>query len=309
MSAGAASLLNRRRGEYSVAGWSFVDTYQVFTTDGTDGPDVVLTASGLPAFNAGSSIDPLARASRFTPIKQEDSTVHWQVEVEYARETGNQLDQQNPPTLRPVKRSASIRWVEKALQQDKDGEPILTGAKSPFNPPITVQVPHIVARFQRWESSYSYTLIKTYAGKVNSTTFGAFAAGQVLCTNIEASEEWEQDGDGNLQRYWLVTYEFEAAEDWDKWKPLKILDADFYFLDSGDSGARKLIYVDNTGTYGAVDDLEADAVPVPSPVPLSNNPATPGDVLQASELPDDANYLEFDIYDEVDFNALGLDLD
>lgn len=305
MSAGPAVLKNEERGEETVQGFSVVRTYQVFTTDGTDGPDVVLTASGLPAFYSGLSYDPLARASRRTPIKQSDSTTHWMVEVEYTRETGSQQDQQNPPTLRPVKRSAGVRWVEKALQQDRNGDAILTGAKSPYNPPITVQVPHIVVRFQRWESTFSSSLIDTYAGKVNSSTFGAFSAGRVLCTNIEASEEWEQDADGNLQRYWLVTYEFEASESWDTWDPFKVLDADFYFIDSADD-ERKLIYVDSTGTYGAVDDLEDDAVPVPSPVPLSGNPATPGDVLQASELPDDAYYQEYNIYETADFNDLDL---
>lgn len=303
MSAGPATLKNRRRGTLTVNGWTFVDTYQVITTDGTDGPDVVLTASGLPAFNAASSIDPLARASSFTPIKQEDATIHWEVDVEYARETGNQLDRQNPPTLRPVKRSAGVRWVEKALQQDKNGDPILTSAKTPFNPPITVQVPHIVARFTRWESSFGYATIKTYAGKVNSTTFGAFEAGQVLCTNVEGSEEWEQDGDGNLVQYWLVTYEFESSEDWDKWKPLKILDQDFFFLDPSDSYKRKLILIKEDGTYTPTS--ADDTSPVPSPVPLDED----GVVLLASELPESAHYLEWDIYDEVDFNALGLDLD
>lgn len=305
MSAGAATLLNIQRGELTVNGWSQVHTYQVFTTDGTDGPDVVVTASGLPTFYSALAYDPLARASRITPIKQEDATNHWHVEVEYSRETGSQLDRQNPPTLRPVKRSATIRWVEKSLDKDKDGQPILTSAKTPFNPPITVQVPHIVARFVRWESSFSYTTIKTYAGKVNSTTFGPFPAGQVLCTNIEASEEWEQNGDGNLQRYWQVTYEFEASEDWDKWKPFKILDADFWFIDPADS-KRKPIFVDADGTYHGDPNDPNGATPVPSPVPLDGPSGDLGDVLQSSELPQDAHYLEFDIYDEVDFNALNL---
>lgn len=302
MSAGAATLLNIQRGELTVNGWSQVHTYQVFTTDGTDGPDVVVTASGLPTFYSALAYDPLARASRITPIKQEDATNHWHVEVEYSRETGSQLDRQNPPTLRPVRRSATIRWVEKSLDKDKDGQPILTSAKTPFNPPITVQVPHIVARFVRWESSFSYTTIKTYAGKVNSTTFGPFAAGQVLCTNIEASEEWEQNGDGNLQRYWQVTYEFEASEDWDKWKPFKILDADFWFLDPSDGDKRKPILYTSTGEVTNNPNDPDGATPPPSPVPIDAD----GVVLLASELPQAVHYLEFDIYDEVDFNALNL---
>lgn len=305
MSAGAATLLNVQRGELTVSGWTQVYTYQVFTTVGTDGPDVAITASGLPSFYSALAYDPLARVSRITPIKQEDATTHWHIEVEYTRETGNQLDQQKPPTQRPVKRSASIRWVEKALDKDKDGNPILTSAKTPFNPPIVVQVPHIVARFTRWEKNFSYQTIKTYAGKVNSTTFGAFAAGQVLCTNIEASEEWEQDATGDLQRYWLVTYEFEASEDWDKWKPFKILDADFWFLDPSDDDKRKPILYTSTGEVTNNPNDPDGATPPPSPVPIDED----GVVLLASELPASVHYLEFDIYDEADFNALGLNVD
>lgn len=305
MSAGPATLLGTRRGDYTVNGWTVVETYQVITTDSTDGPDVVLTASGLPAFYAASSIDPLARAARFSPNQQPDATVNWHVEVTYERETGNQLDQQNPPTLRPVKRSTQTRWVEKALMQDVDGNPILTGAKTPFDPPLTVQVPHAVAIFQRWEATFSSATKDAYEGKVNSSSFGAYAAGRVLCTGLNGDEQWEQDASGNLQRYWLVTYEFEASQSWDPWRPFKVLDQDIWFIDPADS-KRKLIYVDSAGYYGANNDgtAEANAVPVPRAIPLAASPA--GDILQPSELPDSAHYLEFNIYQQADFNALAL---
>lgn len=307
MSAGPASLLNIQRGELTAEGWTQVHTYQVFTTDGTDGPDVVLGAAGLPAFNSGLAYDALARAQRITPIKQTDATIHWHVEVEYGRETASDQDSQNPPTLRPVKRSSGVRWVEKALMVDKDGKAILTGAQTPFDPPITVQVPHYVAKFQRWEDSFSTSAADAYLGKVNSSAFGAYAAGRVLCTNIDASEEWEQNEDGDLQRYWLVTYEFEASQEFDPWQPLKLLNADVWHLDA--SGVRKLTYVDSAGDYGSKEDLEADAVRVPKPVPLSDangTTATVGFPIAAEYLPDEANYLEFNIYDEADFNGLDL---
>lgn len=352
MSAGAAQLLNVQRGDLSVTGWSVVYTYQVFTTDGTDPPDVVLTASGLPAFNSALSYDPLSRATRFTPIKQEGATNHWHVDVEYTRETANQQDRQQPPTLRPVKRSASVRWVEKALQQGRtlydDQTPpqpyrqsIVTSARTPFNPPITISVAHSVVRFTRWEESFSTQTQRDYLGRVNSTQFGVFPAGWVMCTNIEANEEWEQDADGNPQKYWMVTYEFEAcAGEADTFDPIKILDADFWFLDPDEDDEdkkRKKIYIMPDGTYTG-DSTAEGASEVPSPIPISggivliaagpyyrfprdtDDPADivrVGDILTPNELTDNyigqpgglAHYLEFNVYELADFNELLLPVD
>lgn len=306
MSAGPANLMNVQRGELTAQGWTQVHTYQVFTTDGTDGPEEILAASGLPGFGSSLTYDALSRVSRITPIKQEDATNHWHVDVEYSRETANQQDNQQPPTLRPVKRSASVRWTQRALMQDEEGDPIVTSAKAPFNPPIEIAIPHAVVRFTRWESSFTTSTIKAYVGKVNSSTFGAYDAGWVMCTNIEASEEWEQDANGNPQKFWMVTYEFEACyDDKDTFRPLQVLDADFYFLDTADSNKRKLIYIDKTGTLGAEDDLAAGATPVPSPIPLTST----GAPIAAAGLPAMAHYLEFNIYGEADFNALGLPID
>jgi hypothetical protein len=309
MSAGPATLKLQTSGDETIEGFALTETYEVFTTDSSDGPLEVLNAPGLPVFGAGSSFDALSRALSRRPIRQNDSTNHWLVEVTYSRETGtSQQDKQNPPTLRPVKRSAKVRWVEEAVMEDLDGNPILTSAKTPFNPPMTMAVPHLVLSFQRWESSFNSSTITQYVGAVNSTTFGGRAPSRVLCTNIEASEEWEQDGDGNLQRYWLATYEFEVKDGFfSGWNPVRVLDADFWFIDPGDN-KRKPIFVDVNGNYHG-DPADANgATPVPSPVPLSGVPGSVGDVLQPAELPGSAHYLEFDMYYEADFNALGLPL-
>jgi hypothetical protein len=348
MSALPATLLLQDSGDETYEGFRYEETYQVFTTDASDNGQVALTASGLPSFDSPFSGDPLARVSSRRPTRQADSLTHWHVQVQYTRQRGNQQDTQQPPTLRPVRRSASIRWVQKALQQGRtlytsDTPPvpyrqsILTSAKTPFNPPIEIQLPHPVARFVRWEESFSTQTMKDYVGKVNSTPFGAYDAGWVMCTNIEASEEWEQDADGNPQKYWMVTYEFEACyNESDTFDPIKVLDADFWFLDpseADESKKRKSIYIKANGTYTG-DSSEAGATPVPSPVPISgglvgdgpiwrlptdsDDPGDierVGDILRPDEIDDSGSqpslihYLEFNIYETADFNALGLPVD
>jgi hypothetical protein len=307
MSAGVATLKLRTTYNLTIREAEVQDTYEVFTTDASDGPDVVLSASGLPALSSASPYDILSRVTAVRPMRQEDSTTHWLVEVSYARGTGdNEQDHQQPPTLRPVKRSASVKWTQRALMQDEDGDPIITTAKTPFDPPLEVALPHPVVRFTRWESSFSSSIIKAYVGKVNSSTFGAYGAGWVMCTNIEATEEWEQDANGNPTKFWMVTYEFEACYDeQDTFRPYKILNADVFFLDTADSNKRKLLYIDNAGTLGAEDDLANGAVPVPKAIPLTST----GAPIAAAGLPASAHYLEFNIYAEADFGALGLPVD
>jgi len=316
MSAEAATLQNQSSGDETYEGFAYEEEWQVFTTDPTDTGAVVLTAANLPSFGAPFDGDPLARVSSRRPQQQLDSRLHWRVSVRYSREKGNQEDKQQPPTLRPVKRSASIRWVEMALMQDVNGDPIVTSAKTPFNPPLVVSMPHPVVRFVRWEQSFSTATIRQYAGKVNSADFGIYVAGEVLCTNIEATEEWEQDADGNPTKFWMVTYEFEACNGFsDQWRPMRVLDADYWFIDPADS-KRKPIFVDKDGTYHGDPDNANGATPIPSPVPLegalgnsATSTATIGNVLQAVDLPDFVNYLNFDIYEEVDFNDLNLPVD
>lgn len=308
MSAEAATLLLEESGDQTVDGFEVRQTWQVFTTSNTDGAVEVLLAANLPPFNAAYYGDTRARVSSRRPLRQRDSTTHWNVEIAYTISKQNDQDRQTPPTLRPTKRSAKVRWIEQALMVDRDGAAILTSAKTPFNPPITISVPHSVVTFQRWESTFSTQTQRDYVGKVNSGTFGVFAAGEVLCTNIEANEEWEQDADGNLQRYWLVTYEFEASPSPYPWQPFKILDADYWFIDPSDS-QRKPIFVDKNGTYHGDPDDALGATPVPSPIPLDGPDGDLGDVLQVNEIPADIHYLEFDIYEEADFDALNLNVD
>jgi len=312
----AVSSVNKLRdesGDQTVEGFTYRETWQVRTTNGDDTSDVVLSAVGLPTLGQQFGGDPLSIVSSRRPVRDSDSRVVWNVEIGYSREKASQEDKQQPPTLRPVKRSTGTKWVEKALMRDNtrsaafpDGKPILTSAKTPFNPPITITVPHPTASFMRWENatgpnSFSTQTKINYEGKVNSAQFGVFTAGYVLCTGINGSEEWEQDANGTLKRYWMVTYEFEYNPD--GWNPTLLLDEDYWFIDPADS-KRKPIYVDPDGAYGGPD--LANGVPIPSPIPLSGVAGSVGDVLQASELPESVHYLEFNIYLEADFNALGL---
>jgi len=303
MAAGIARLKLDERADETAEDFEYSQTWEVFTSDPADDANTVLAAPGLPLYGDAFPSDNGSRVSSRQPRRMDD-LYHWQIDVQYKRQKQSDEEKQNPPTLRPVRRSASTRWVERALFKDRAGKIIATdGTNTPFNPPITVAVPHPVVTFTRWESSFSTSIQKAYCGKVNSTAFGAYDTGTVMCTDISASEEWEQNAFGQLQRYWQVTYEFEAAPhgDWDKYEPTYILNQDVFHMNP--SGTKRLAtYIDSAGSLGASDDLLADAIPVPYPVPIYEN----GLIIDIADLPDAAHFIEFHIYEPADFNALNL---
>ncbi len=306
MSAGPATLKLQTTADQTIEGTTLTETYEVFTTSNTDGPLEVLAASGLPFLGQSSSIDGLSLVTSRRPVRQSDSTTHWLVEITYSRQKASDQDTQNPPTLRPVKRWTGTRWVERALMKDEDGNPILTSAKSPFNPPITVQVPHSLIFFQRWVDAGDFTIAKKrmYEGKTNSSSFGGEAAGRVMCTAYNGTEEWEQDGDGNVGRYWIENFEFEICfDEADTFRPIKVLDCDYFGLNPSKSFKRMAIFIDANGDY-TFDSTAAGAVPVPQPVCIDSS----GAYIPASGLPTGAHYLEWNTVPQVDFNGLMLPL-
>ena len=307
MPALAAELLNQTRTDESVEGYEIQELYQVRTTDASVDAFDVLAAPGLPALNSPFGSSFLTRVSNRRPFRPDHrAPTYWHVEVAYRKDRSSQEDRQNPPTLRPVVRSAGIRWVERALMMDKDDNAIITSAKTPFNPPLTASFPHPVVTFVRWEETFSTATQLQYGGKVNSETFGVYEPGYVLCSNIGASEQWELDASGVLKRYWQVTYEFEASPEL-KWRPAQILDADYWFIDPDDS-KRKPIYVLPDGTYTG-DPTEEGAAPAPTPIPLKGEAPNLGNVLVPADIPEFLHFLEFNLHDQVDFNALNLPVD
>lgn len=303
MPALAAELLNQTRTDESVEGYEIQELYQVRTTDASVDAFDVLAAPNLPAMNTPFGSSFLTRVANRRPFRPDHrAPTYWHVEVAYRKDRSSQEDRQNPPTLRPVVRSAGIRWVRRAVMKDKDGNAFLTSAKTPFNPPYEMDFPHPTATFVRWQDTFTTATQLQYAGKANSVAFGAYEAGYVLCSDISASEQWELDAEGVLKRYWQVTYVFEASPEL-KWHPHQILDADYWFIDPDDD-KRKPIYVMPDGTYTG-DATEEGAAPIPTPIPIGAD----GDIIDADDLPDDANFLEFNVTDEVDFNALNLPVD
>lgn len=288
--------------------------------DATDDESVVLAASGIPALSSPHPLDPTSIVIRREAVRRSDEWSEWRVNVHYSRQSGSTDDRTAPPTLRPVARSAGFRAVQKAVIKTLNGDPIVVpGTETPYDPPVQVLKYNPVVRFQRWEASFSTGTQKTYLGKVNSGQFGAYGPGEVMCTALDADEEWENDGNGTIRRYWRVLYEFEADED--GWQP-RLQTADYFHIDPADS-KRVPIFIGDDGTAFDANDnpftsSNGDAAPHPMLLYAQDiGGIVAGEIAPAANISSaiaDGSFNDkftkvYDVHGEADFTALALPID
>lgn len=272
-------LKSRSRVDDSIGGRSYTDVWQVLTDIETDGADVVLSAMELPdkgdTRNGGASV-----CTRRSAEQDDNDRLNWTVTVSWEPRTSEHEGGggTTPPTSRPVRRSFSTVAVDKAATKDRDGNPILNTAGVEFDPPPHYRVYNAVATFVRYESTFSSAFALQLAGAVNAAAWGGFEPGQVQCTEVSATEVFE-DG----VRYWEVTYSFEATRE--GWQ-LSLLS----------NGSTKVVDCEHV----AIED--SNGVLLTEPVPLDEN----GDVISPCDLPGAAYYVTANVYQEYDFNLLGL---
>jgi hypothetical protein len=125
--------------------------------------------------------------------------------------------------------------------------------------------------FDTFDGASALTLVN----KVNDDDFMGAAAGTLLLTSMDATQQFEDD-----EEFWAVTVTFEFNPD--SWNPTKILDRGMRKLDNGEW---KPILVENREiTEPAL--LDGHGAPLdPAAAPV---------------------YLEYDFYDEADFDTIGL---
>ncbi len=246
------------------------------TTDGNDDTEQVLNS---PAVKQIFHLFPSDTAARVTNVKctsREENNKEFNVAVQFSTAASGSEEEEDPD---PLNASPDVTWASTAVnvvaEKDRDGEAILNKAGDAFDPPVEVERPHAVLTVSQNEASFSGAIALQYVQKVNSTTFEGAAAGEVMCRSISAVDETKN----NIQ-YWRVTYEFEFAPE--GWQP-EILE----------QGLR-----DTNG-----DPLKGDdGDDVTTPVPID----TLGDRIPKSSLPESAIFTVFNVYNETDFNAIGL---
>lgn len=216
--------------------------------------------------------------------RKPDSKFHWSASVVYSTRTPDP-DKSGPGKSgndNPLDQPAEVSWssgtTTEIVEKDVDDKAILNAAGEPFDPPVEVQRPQPELTVNRNESSFSGADAMDYVFTVNDGVFAGGEPGTVLCTAIDATEAYS-----NGVAYFKVTYKFlYRKQGWQK----SLLNQSLMHKD-GDDWVRIL---DDQGQ------------PVPDPVPIDSI----GQVIQRDDLPDSAEFLDFDVYEKKDFGVFNL---
>lgn len=185
--------------------------------------------------------------------------------------TGNPVDQ-------PTRVFFESQTFEEICDKDVDGVPIMNSAYTRFDPPVTRDKTRPVLRVVRNEATFSDSTILAYADKVNSDVVGAYPVRTLKCSAPTAEKKFSQDT-GN--QYYEVTYLLSYNEaTWDK----EVLDAGYEELDPSDPTKRRKVLDGSGQPISTPALLDGEGHPLPPPIDEDN-----------------AVYLTFRVYEEIDF--------
>jgi hypothetical protein len=223
-------------------------------------------------------------ARKVTASNQADSPHHYIVTVEYSSAPLDKEDKDKEDNPDPTTRPAVIKWntvlYREAVEKDVDGDAILNSAGDYFDPPIerdrsnwTCNVRKNLANPPTWLLDYNNCPINSSSFTVDGVSVQARKA---RLSMIDIGEK-QIENDVNFRTV-TITLEFKK-EGWQA----SILDQG---LKEVDGGELKPIMIDGKS--------------LTSPQLLS------GGVHIDAPSPDNAEFLDYDIYDEKDFSVLPL---
>lgn len=224
----------------------YTRVFQAVTDDPSIGSKAVLAATGIPAIGVpyvtSLESDAGSVAVRRNAVQDEEHPTSWKVTVEYET-THNDIpatDHAEPgtnPESRPPQYSLTFTRTTRAIEKDKDDEPIVNSADCPYLPPyeMEVSVPQITIS-NVYKTSFSLTAILTLIDAINDATYLGFSAKVLRCESIEAESEVIE-----AATYWKLKY--VLAVNWSGWNPVKILSRGYYQLSDSmmDPGGKKPI--------------------------------------------------------------------
>jgi len=185
------------------------------------------------------------------------------------------------PLLQPYSVQFIPQGTMEAIDKAVDDAELCNSSKEPFDPPIQEEFYDFAITIQRNEAAFNIATANPYLNAVNGDVFSfygrnsqlySFAAGQVRCKSIQATEQRHGPA-----WYWQVQYEFVVRNDgWLR----RILDQGFRRLESNEY----------------VQIADADGNPLTQPAKLDGS----GGVLAPNGTP---VYLEFQTKKAMAFSA------
>lgn len=257
---------------------SYTRLFWVVTNSAADGPQTVGLSGFVPqvydVYIAGNDIDIGARVQSVTPIQPTMDATYWEVRVEYSSQAASEI--QNP-LARPTDISWGFQVYQRPVIKDINNKLIVNAAKQLFDPLPEIDDCRPTLTFTKNLASFDASLAYTYVNSINATPWYSGAAQTWKCMNIASSQQQE-----NGIFYWPTTFEFQYHSE--TWK-LVVANYGRSYLAAGFLIEGK----DNNGN------------PVSDPFPLDSS----GGIL-LSPTANNINYLQFDVYQQQEFNNLSL---
>lgn len=227
--------------------------WPVYTTSALDGPNVAMSAAGLPAPGAylavGNTTNTAARYNRkggARLVKEKASRKLWHVTTIFTTRplARCSTDSFENPLMEPHKVRGGSKKITTELTKDKNGEAILNSSEQRFRGPIMQDV--ITRRTIELEMNVAWIdldFLSEYEEAVNDSTWWTMAARTIKCTDFT----WEQMLWGVCFKYFRVLFQFELKAD--KWD-LKLLDEGTRVKISGTDPAEYQQYKDALNENG-----------------------------------------------------------
>jgi hypothetical protein len=257
---------------------SIREAYQVIC-DPTDTLRDVSNAPGLPLL--GSLYPGFAQIRVIEMTPRQVSPIFWIVDINYDGSYGPGGVADSPLNERPKVKFGKIESDE-PVDQDANGSPIVTANKEPIEG-VTKKLSDLTISIERNYAGVDLAATYQYLHSVNSDTFIGFAPGVVRLTDFSAEEMWAEETGG----YWRVHAGFQC-----RW-PYNTTPQKAWYARVRHEGFR--VKVGSNIVHGK----DAEGQPVSKPILLKSDGTEETNVSNA-------NWLEFQIYQPLPYNALGL---
>lgn len=224
--------------------------------------------------------------------------LHFEVTADYQSrpykdEAGQGPGAQQGPLSQPTQISYFTISNSEEVDEDRHGKPIQTKNAEPING-VTRIISDLGVRLTRNFATFDPASFYTYIDCVNSDTFLGFPPGVLRIANISADEQFYNDNDGNAQPFWAVTVEVNAR------KPYRTTPEKAWHTRIRHEGYQiRSVSLTSVGAlFPVVRASDGNKEPVNLPVPLDES----GFRLPLNA---DAVWLEWDLYEPVNFASMG----
>lgn len=158
-------------------------------------------ATGVPKIGQPHPDDLYMWVSNSVARPDGDRRLLYIVEVTYTSSQGGDGQNANPLTRAPI---INWDWEEssEAVDQDADGNPIVTINGEPYDPPIVDTVADLRLVLERNYADFDPYVLQTYRYVVNSDTFLGFPPGCAMMKPIRSRSQTE-----GTYFYWTITVE------------------------------------------------------------------------------------------------------